>query len=208
MKIYDVSMPIYTGMLVYKNMESKQPHIETVTNGHVTESRISLDAHTGTHTDAPLHMINDGDTIESISIERLVGPCKVFDLSEVEGKIEASHLEALPIEKGDFILFKTKNSLDTAFNFEFVALGESGAKYLAEIGINGLGIDGLGVERAQPGHPTHKTLFAHDIIVIEGLRLKDVSQGEYFMVAAPLSIVGIDAAPSRVLLMEGIQAES
>ena len=70
--------------------------------------------------------------------------------------------------------------------------------------INGVGIDGLGVERAQPGHPTHRTLFANDVIVIEGLRLKDVPAGEYFMVAAPLKLVGIDAAPSRVLLMEGI----
>ena len=204
MKIYDISMPIYTGMPVYKNIEDKQPVFNTVTNGHVTESRITLDAHVGTHTDAPLHMMNDGATIETIGLERLVGKCKVFDLTHVTGLIEKGDLESLSIEKDDFILLKTKNSYDEEFNFEFIALGESGAKYVSEIGINGVGIDGLGVERAQPGHPTHRTLFSNDVIVIEGLRLKDVPAGEYFMVAAPLKLVGIDAAPSRVLLMEGI----
>lgn len=204
MKIHDVSMPIYKGMPVYKNIEDKQPSFNTVTNGHVTESRITLDAHVGTHTDAPLHMINDGDTIETIGLERLVRKCKVLDLTKVEGLIEKEDLEGQKIEKDDFLLFKTKNSFDEEFNFEFIALGESGAKYLSEIGIEGVGIDGLGVERAQPGHPTHRTLFSNDIIVIEGLRLKDVAAGEYFMVAAPLKLVGIDAAPSRVILLEGI----
>lgn len=204
MKIYDVSMPIYKGMPVYKNIEAKQPVFNTVTNGHVTESQITLDAHVGTHTDAPLHMMNDGKTIETIELERLVGKCKVFDLTGVVGKVEKADLEDLPIEKGDFILLKTSNSFDEEFNFEFISLGETGAEYLAEKGINGVGIDGLGIERAQPGHPTHRTLFAHDIIVIEGLRLKDVPAGEYFMVAAPLKLVGIDAAPSRVLLLDGL----
>ncbi|TGU65625.1 cyclase family protein, partial [Mesorhizobium sp. M00.F.Ca.ET.186.01.1.1] len=63
----------------------------------------------------------------------------------------------------------------------------------------------LGIERSQEGHPTHKTLFAAGIVVIEGLRLRDVLPGQYFMVAAPLKLVGTDAAPARVLLFEGWQ---
>ncbi|GLV63329.1 hypothetical protein Bmyc01_19990 [Bacillus mycoides] len=46
-----------------------------------------MDAHTGTHIDAPLHMINDGDTFETPDIEKLVGETKVFDLTHVEGGI-------------------------------------------------------------------------------------------------------------------------
>ncbi|MDZ5610602.1 cyclase family protein, partial [Bacillus pseudomycoides] len=60
----------------------------------------------------------------------------------------------------------------------------------------------LGVERSQPGHPTHKALFGANIIVIEGLRLKDVPADQYFMVAAPLKLVGTDASPARVLLFK------
>ena len=202
MKFYDVTAEVYEGMPVYKNKEEKQPKFQTVTNGHVTETRLSLDLHTGTHVDAPLHMINDGETMETIPLERLVRPVKLFDLTHVNDGITKEDIADLPIDKGDFVLFKTSNSFDEEFNFEFIYVKEDAARYLAEKGIDGVGIDSLGIERAQEGHPTHRTLFQNDIIVMEGLRLKDVEAGEYFMVAAPLKVIGTDASPARVLLFE------
>jgi arylformamidase len=204
MKIIDITAPIFEGMPVYKNKPEKQPQISTVTNAHVTESRISLDVHSGTHVDAPLHMMNEGKTIETLPIEKLVRPCKVLDLTEVNEKIAKHDIEALGIEAEDFVLFKTKNSFDEEFNFEFIYVAEDAAQYLAEIGISGVGIDALGIERAQEGHPTHRALMGKDIIIIEGLQLKEVVAGEYFMVAAPLKLQGVDAAPARILLIEGL----
>lgn len=201
-KVHDVTLPIYNGMPVYKNKEEKQPSFKTNTNGHVTESRISIDAHTGTHIDAPLHMVNEGETIETIPLNDLITPVKVYDLTHVEDGITEEDLVDLDINKGEFILFKTKNSFENAFNFEFIFVKESGAKYLADRGIKGVGIDALGIERSQPEHPTHKTLFENNIIVIEGLKLDEVTEGTYRMVAAPLKLSGIDASPARVLLFD------
>jgi arylformamidase len=205
MKIYDVTAPIFEGMPVYKNKPEKQPKFSTVTNDYVTESRVDMDVHTGTHIDAPLHMVKNGETFETISLEKLVGTCKVFDVTNVEDKILKADITHLDIQENDFVLFKTKNSFDKAFNFEFIYVAEDAAQYLAEKKVRGVGIDALGVERSQPGHPTHKTLFGNNIIIIEGLRLKDVPEGQYFMVAAPLKLVGTDAAPARVLLFENLQ---
>lgn len=207
MKVYDITAPIYEGMPVYKNKPEKQPEIRTVTNGHVTESRISMDLHTGTHVDAPLHMINEGHTIETLPIDQLIRNCKVFDLTHVNGKITMTDLEPLDIQENDFVLFKTKNSFDETFNFEFIYVAEDGAKYLADKNIRGVGIDSLGIERAQEGHPTHRTLFQNKIIVIEGVQLKDIQPGSYFMIAAPLKLTGVDAAPARILLIEGLNGE-
>jgi len=204
MKIYDITAPIFEGMTVYKNKPEKQPQFSRTTNAHVTESRITLDVHTGTHIDAPLHMINEGATFESIPLEKLVGPVKVFDLTTVEDGITITDLQHLDIQENDFILFKTRNSFEDEFNYEFIFLKEDGAHYLAERNIRGVGIDALGVERSQPGHPTHKALFDANIIVIEGLRLKNVPADQYFMVAAPLKLVGTDASPARVLLFKDI----
>ncbi|MGG4439485.1 cyclase family protein [Brevibacillus fortis] len=206
MKMYDVTATVYEGMTVYKNKPEKQPKIQTVTNGYVTESRIDMDVHSGTHVDAPLHMVNAGDTLESISLEKLVGSCKVLDLTVVEDRITRSDLESFHLEQGDFVLFKTKNSFDEAFSFEFIFLSEEGADYLSELGVRGIGTDALGIERSQEGHPTHKKLFAAGVIVVEGLRLAEVPAGEYFMVAAPLKLMGTDAAPARVLLFEGLHS--
>jgi arylformamidase len=207
MKIYDISMPIKEGMPVYKNKEEKKPNIRVVQDfdtATARESRIDMDVHCGTHVDSPLHMLPEGGTMETIPLERLVGPCRVLDLTEINGGIRQSDLERFEIENGEFLLFKTKNSFTDAFDFEFVYLAEDGAKYLIEKGIKGVGIDALGIERAQPGHPTHKSLFRADIIIIEGLRLREVPEGRYFMVAAPLKLVHTEAAPARVLLIEGI----
>lgn len=206
MKMYDVTGTIYEGMTVYKDVPEKQPKFDTVTNGYVTETRLDLGVHTGTHIDAPLHMVVDGDTFETISMEDLVGQSKVLDLTDVENGISKTDLEKFEIEKNDFILLKTKNSYEDAFNFDFIYLAHDAAEYLSEIGIRGVGIDTLGIERSQEGHPTHKTLFGNDIIIIEGLRLKEVEQGDYFMVAAPLKLTGTDASPARVLLFEGLNS--
>jgi arylformamidase len=202
MKVYDVSSPIYTGMPVYKNKPEKQPKQTTNTNGYVTETRLELDVHTGTHVDAPLHMVVEGETIETLPLDKLVGPCKVFDLTGVEDRITVKDIEGLDIQKDDFLLFKTKNSFDEEFNFDFVFVAEDAAAYLAEIGVSGVGVDALGIERSQEGHPTHKTLFANGVIIIEGLRLKDIAEGEYIMCAAPLKLSGVDASPARIVLMD------
>jgi arylformamidase len=205
MKMYDVTGTIFEGMTVYKNKPEKQPKMNQETNGYVTETRLEIDVHTGTHIDAPRHMVVDGDTFETISMDDLVGQCKVFDLTQVEDGISKKDLEKFEIQKDDFVFFKTKNSFEDNFNFDFIYLAQDGAQYLSEIGVRGVGIDTLGIERSQEGHPTHKTLFAKKIIIIEGLRLKEIHQGEYFMVAAPLKLEGTDGSPARVLLFEGLQ---
>lgn len=206
-RIYDISTAIHEGMTVYKNKEEKRLKFERTadfaTNG-ARETRLHMDAHSGTHVDAPLHMLENGATIESIAISQLVRPCRVLDLTGIKDAVHAEDLRSFAPQQGDFLLFKTRNSFRDDFDFEFVYLAADGAQYLASCGIAGVGVDALGVERAQPDHDTHKALFHAGAIIIEGLRLRDVSPGEYDMIAAPLKIVGIDAAPARVLLLDRI----
>jgi arylformamidase len=133
----------------------------------------------------------------------MVLACRVLDLTDVEDGIEASHLEEFHIKEGEFILFKTRNSFREGFDPDFIYLKHEGAKYLAKLGIKGVGIDALGIERSQPDHATHKTLLEQGILILEGLRLKDVPPGEYTLAAAPLKITGVEAAPVRALLIEG-----
>ncbi|MDP5272518.1 cyclase family protein [Chengkuizengella axinellae] len=203
-KIYDISMTIHEGMQVYKNKEEKKPKIETASdfsNSSAFESILSLNVHTGTHLDAPLHMIEGGETIETIPLENLVSTARVLDLTHVEGQIGRSDLEPFAIQEGEWLLFKTKNSFSEQFDFNFVYLNEDGAAFLRDKNVKGIGTDGLGIERAQPDHETHKILFENKIVIVEGLRLKDVPSGTYFMVVAPLKLEGIDAAPARAFLL-------
>jgi len=205
MKIYDISMEIKPDMQVYNNNEAKKPSFtvedDFKTSSHY-ETRLSLNLHTGTHIDAPLHMIEGGDTLRSTPIEKLITKCKVIDLTYLEEKICGKDLLVKNILKGDFILFKTKNSFTEEFNLNFVFLEKTGAEYLKNLGIKGVGIDSLGIERSQSGHETHKILLGSGIPILEGLRLKDVEEGEYFLVAPPIKILNTEAAPVRAILIK------
>lgn len=204
MKRYDVSMTIHEDMQVYKNQPSKKPSFEVVADfdrASYHETNVTMNVHTGTHMDFPLHMIRDGETSSSLDLDRMIGTVKVFDLTGVQ-VIDKDVVEPLPIAPHDNVFFKTANSYSETFDKEFVFIKHDAADYLAELHLNIVGVDGLGVERGQPGHPTHHSLMNANTYIIEGLRLKDVKPGIYYMYALPLKIEGMDALPMRVILEE------
>lgn len=210
MKIIDISWPISTATTGYK--DKKIVNFEETRNfakDGVRESVITLSSHTGTHVDAPAHFLQDGLTIDQMDPERFIGPCVVLDLTDVspETGITEEHLEQFDLEEGDLVLLKTSNSFRNPtekFDPHFVFLEASGARYLAELGVGLVGIDYLGIERNQPHHDTHRALMEGDVAIVEGLRLGHVQQGEYFLVCLPLNIVGLEAAPARAILVDGI----
>lgn len=204
-KIYDISMPITHSMPVYKGKDFKRPIISIdsdFSTGSSYETRLELNLHTGTHLDTPLHMVPNGYTLESLDLSKTITKCKVVDLTNVDEKISDKDLSSLDINKGDFILLKTQNSYEDILENNFIYLDKTGAKYLINKKIKGIGIDSLGIERNQPEHDTHIGLFTSDILILEGLRLKDVEEGEYFLSAAPLLIPGAEAAPIRAYLLK------
>nr|WP_309544593.1 cyclase family protein [Xianfuyuplasma coldseepsis] len=201
--IYDVSYPIDETIQVYKNADIKKPTFTTIAS-HETdnyhETNVTLNLHTGTHVDYPLHMIENGATSNKENLDVLLGKCIVLDFTANKEAITKQDLQQYDINKGDFLLFKTKNSFSESFLFDFTYLTEDGARYLQEKKIRGVGTDGLGIERAQEGHPTHKILLSNNIVIIEGLRLKDIEPGTYEMICLPLNIRNVEASLARVIL--------
>lgn len=197
-------MEIHPNMPVYKNLESKKPTFKTVSDFKVNqhyETDITMNVHSGTHIDFNLHMLEDGQTSSDAKIADYITEARVFDLSYVLDNITKENLTNLSIRKNDFVIFKTRNSNDENYNPNFVFVAESAATYLAEIGIKGVGIDALGIERSQPGHPTHKALMAKNIIILEGLQLANIRSGVYTLIALPLKLRGLDASPCRAILL-------
>jgi len=151
-------MAVSSEVMTYNNNPANKPVFEVqadFSHGNHYETKVTTNLHTGTHIDAPLHMIEGGATMESYDLKRFITPCRVLDLTQVVDRIHKEDLAGFDIQSGEFILFKTKNSLDTTFNNDFIFLAEDGARYLNEIGINGVGTDALGIERSQPDHMTH-----------------------------------------------------
>jgi arylformamidase len=189
MKIYDISMKIFYEMPVYKGKDAKRPVINVesdFTSGSVFETKLEMNMHTGTHIDRSLHVLPGGSTVDTLDLGKVITKCKVFDFNNVEERISEEQLSQKNIEKDDFIILKTKNSFEDILEGEFIYLDRNGAEYLRSKNIKGVGIDSLGIERNQPRHETHKILLGAGIVILEGLRLKDVEEGEYLLAAASL----------------------
>lgn len=199
-------MTIEPSMPVWKGRAGKRPTF-TITRDFLDgqgarETHLSLDMHTGTHIDAPLHFIPGGQAVDGISLSRLIRPVRVFDYTQVSEAIMPKHLDESQIGRGDFVLFKTRNSLEEILETDFVFISSKAAERLVELGVAGVGVDALGVERDQADHGTHRALLGAGVIIIEGLRLAEVVEGDYWMIAAPLKISNVEAAPARVLLTD------
>ena len=205
MKIYDISMEIRNDMMVYKNQDQRRPVLEQTRFIHsegVNESTLHINLHTGTHMDAKWHVLENGSTIEETDLYKCITPCKVLDFTHVNDCITKEELMKKNIQKDDFIILKTKNSFNDEFDFGYIYLNSEAAEYLQNIGIKGVGIDSLGIERNQAGHPTHRALLSKNIVILEGLRLKDIKEGKYILCAPPLKIKGADGSPVRACLVE------
>jgi arylformamidase len=200
----DVSVPIRGGMLHWPgNPEVVVEQTEDLRRGDVaTVSSLSLGVHTGTHVDAPVHFLIDGTGVDSIALERLIGPARVLDMGDI-ARIQPGDLERQDIRAGDRVLFKTRNSRywkEKGFRPDYTSLTPEAARWLAERGVRTIGIDYLSVGATDSGPETHRPLLAAGIGVIEGLDLSRVEAGLYDLICLPLRLEGLDGAPARVVL--------
>lgn len=206
MKIIDISWSLDASTPLQPDQQPVlfEP-IKTFVKDEARETIIHLNAHAGTHIDAPSYLLRDGKTVDQIDLYTCVGPSQVLDLTDVQVCIKEEHLRSHEIREGDIILLKTKNSsIDTtaAYNPNFVYLDHSAAQYLVKQKVKTIGFDYLVIESQKEGHRSHKELLENNITLIEGLRLFYVTPSLYFLFCLPLYVLGIEAAPARAVLLD------
>jgi arylformamidase len=207
--IYDVTLPISNTMPVWPGdppvQLSKKSHLSRDKSHTVTLTAIEMGSHTGTHIDAPYHMIDGGKALHEFPLEVLTGSASVVETPGISS-IGRRDLEAFSWNGVERVLFKTDNSKhwqDGKFYEEFVYLEPGGAEFLCEQGIRLVGIDYLSIDKFKSeSHPTHFVLLTRDIVILEGLNLSAVPAGVYTLVALPLNLQDADGAPTRVILMK------
>lgn len=208
MKIYDVSLPIKTSMLVWPGDSGVDIKIlATVKKNGVGKSHFSFGSHTGTHVDAPSHFLDTDLSVDKISLEKLIGNCHVIDLTNLgRQEILEEDISRFLIKKGERILFKTGNSsllFKKQFPESYVYLSLEAAQFLVKKQIKLVGTDFLGIEkRGNPNHLVHKILLSNEVVIVEGLDLSEIKEGSYNIVCLPLRIKGADSSPARVLLIK------
>jgi arylformamidase len=203
MKIYDVSIALDSAMPVFPGDPAfRSERLKSLKKDSYQLYEMSMGNHAGTHVDAPSHFWKDGMAIDDIPLEVLNGRARVIEIHHPE-KVDLPELKD-SIRMDDFrILFKTRNSLlwGKPFTEDYIYLTERAANYLTENGIKLIGFDYLSIDRfGDQAFPAHKILLKNEIVLIEGLNLVEVEEGEYDLSCLPLRLKGLDASPARVIL--------
>ena len=204
-KIYDISVDIQMDMPTYPgDAKYKSRKLKSVEQDGYEIHRLTLGNHTGTHVDAPSHFIQDGATVTELPLDILNGRTRVVEIHDKE-KVGLEELHNLKLDNDYRILLKTRNSSlwksKKRFQKNYVYLTLDAAKYLAENDIKLIGFDYLSLEKfGDSEHPVHRYLLGNQVIILEGLNLSNVEEGEYEMFCLPLKLTGLDGAPARVIL--------
>ncbi|MGH7903034.1 MAG: cyclase family protein [Candidatus Dormibacteraceae bacterium] len=211
MRIHDVTLPLSSDIPTWPGDPTYHRELaSSIAKGAPANvSRLDFGAHTGTHVDAPVHFVEGGGGVETMSLDALVGPCLVVEADPPGHDLRPQDLPRNAFEPGTRrILFKTRNSRhwangDREFDTEFVAIGPDLARRLVEMGVLLVGVDYLSVEsyHAAPEHPVHHALLEARTAIVEGLDLSRVEPGAYLLYCLPAKLKGSDGAPARVLLI-------
>ena len=199
MKIYDISQEVFSCQVYPGDSVPEKKVLSLMEKGELYNlTAFSMCAHNGTHIDAPFHFLKDGKTVDAICLEAFVGMAYVAehhgivsgdDAIEIMEKAKGQNLE---VAKRILIKGSAEVSLEAA-------------KVFASSGILLLGNESQTVGPENAPMAVHQVLLGADVILLEGIRLKDVSEGVYFLNAAPLNLFGADGSPCRAILIDTVE---
>ena len=191
MKIYDISQEVFS-CAVYPGDPEPQKHTLSATeDGSLYNlTAFYMCAHNGTHIDAPFHFLSKGRTVDQMDLSVFVGDCYV---ARHTGDVTAGDAQAI-LERAagaGRILIAGK-----------AAVTAEAADVFAASGILLIGNESQTVGPEDAPMQVHLILLGKGIALLEGVVLKDVPEGRYFLSAAPLNLAGSDGAPCRAILVD------
>ena len=202
----DVSVPLRSGMVHWPdNPPVSIERMLDIERGDVANvSKLSLGAHSGTHIDAPLHFFRTGNGLDAMPLTATIGRARVIEIRDPES-IKPEELRPYQIQRGERVLFKTRNSTrcwhTDDFVEDFVYISQEAARYLVVQQVQTIGVDYLSVGGFfTDGVETHHALLEAGIWIIEGLNLSKVEPGIHELICLPLKIEESDGAPARAIL--------
>jgi arylformamidase len=175
----------------------------------VNVSRTVMSTHTGAHADAPLHYAEDGADMASVSLEPYIGPATVIHAIGARGRVSLSQVRSGLADAGATtpeprLLIRTYLSApQTRWDNAFCAVEPALIDWFADQGGILIGIDTPSLDpQDSKTMDAHTRVAARDLRILEGLVLDRAAPGRYELIAPPLKLAGLDAAPVRAVLRE------
>ena len=192
--IYDISQEVFTSRVWPGDPAPVRSVLGDIRKGDtVNLSAFSMCVHNGTHLDAPAHFFKDGKTIGDYPPEVFTGSCYVArhtgdvlaeDAQRILAEAAACHAARRILIAGDAVVT------------------EEAARVFAAAKLLLIGNESQSVGPEDAPMEVHQILLGREIVLLEGVVLKDVPEGHYFLSAAPLNLAGADGAPCRAYLID------
>jgi arylformamidase len=204
MVLIDISPPLRVGMGVFPGDAVFQtaPTFTIGPNCPVNVAEIAMSTHCGAHADAPLHYDPNGASIDQLDLADFIGPARVIDARGENPLCSFEEISAALDGAPPRLLFRLMERLDPmVWPTGFRALAPDAVQRLALRGVRLIGVDVPSVDpETSKELPSHMVCRAYDIRIVENLVLADVAPGDYELIALPLKLAGLDAAPVRAVL--------
>ena len=196
MKVYDITQEVFSCKVYPGDPAPEKRILGSMEQGELYNlTAFSMCAHNGIHIDAPYHFIKDGKTVDAIDLEVFVGMAYVAehqgilsgdDASEIVRKVKETNLEA-----AKRILIKGAAEVSA-----------EAAKVFASSDILLLGNESQTFGPEDAPMEVHQVLLGAEVVLLEGIQMAAVTEGVYFLNAAPLNLAGADGSPCRAVLVE------
>jgi kynurenine formamidase len=201
-------MPVYPG--------TEQPVIDnpcTIDNCGFAEKKITFFSHTGTHMDAPCHIIKGAPCLEDLRIGHFTGSGIVLDISGCENDARNINLDDLIAFKDniagmDFVLLFSSwgKFWGSQKYFEnYPVLTPEAANWLSGFNLKGIGVDMISLDPVGAKEMIiHKIFLSKNTVIIENLTgLEELSGKCFIFNCMPLKIENADGSPVRAFAVLG-----
>ena len=191
MMIFDISQEVFSCAVYPGDPKPEKKILSAISAGDLYNlTAFSMCAHNGTHVDAPFHFLNDGKSVDRLGLDTFVGMCYVV---RHQGNVSAADAEE--------ILRKAQGAKRILISGTVTVTAEA-AEIFASGGLLLLGNEGQTVGPEDAPMQVHQILLRQNVALLEGIVLDGISEGSYFLSAAPLSLAGADGAPCRAYLIK------
>lgn len=185
MNIVDITRELFSCPVFPGDRASEFTRVKRYPEDDYQLTELSFCAHSGTHADAPLHVIPGGAAVDELEIGIFYGPCLVGEYREAAALLADCRNEERLLIKGEF------------------EITPAAARGIARSKLRLLGVESQSVGPVEAPLEAHQILLGAGIVLLESLDLSLAAAGRYTLAAFPMKLGGCDGAPMRAVLIEG-----
>ena len=212
-RLWDLTLPLSSSTCVYPGdpVPTFRRRLDRRRGDALNYTSLELGMHVGTHLDAPSHFLDEAGGTDSFSLQQLIGPARIVDLTEHEW-LAADVFASLEVREGWHLLLKTRNSqLWQLPDFEegYLPIEPEAADRILSLKPASIGFDYYSLDSADSTHfPVHCAFAEAQVPVVVALDLRHVPAGDYWYVCLPLPVVDCDGAPVRAIVLDALPSLS